>query len=49
MENQEDQGTNVPVPKLVKVYLRMRTAKDLLVKNHEAEVSKLDASMDQIK
>lgn len=49
MENQEDQGTNVPIPRLVKVYLRMRVAKDLLVKNHEAEVAKLDTNMDQIK
>jgi hypothetical protein len=42
------EGT-VPPEKLVKVYLRMRTVRDALVKDHEAELSQVEASMQQVK
>jgi hypothetical protein len=42
-------GGTVPPEKLVKVYLKMRTARDTLVKDHEAELSKVEDAMQQVK
>jgi hypothetical protein len=42
-------GGTVPPEKLVKVYLKMRTARDTLVKEHEAELSKVETAMQQVK
>lgn len=39
----------LPIPKLVKVYLKMRNARDKMVKDHETELAKLEAGMTQIK
>jgi hypothetical protein len=40
---------SVPVDKLVRVYLKMRTARDKLVKEHETELAKIEGGMTQIK
>ena len=49
MEPAAPAGGTVPPEKLVKVYLKMRTARDTLVKDHEAELSKVEAAMQQVK
>lgn len=41
--------SSVPVDKLVRVYLKMRTARDKLVKDHETALAKMDSGMQQIK
>jgi hypothetical protein len=42
-------GGKVLPEKLVRVYLKMRTARDTLVKEHEAELSKVEGAMQQVK
>lgn len=49
MDDDSETGATPQLPKLVKVYLKMRTARDKMVKEHEAEVAKIDAGMNQIK
>lgn len=49
MDDDSETGATPQLPKLVKVYLKMRTARDKMVKEHEAEVAKIDAGMSQIK
>lgn len=41
--------STVAPEKLVRVYLKMRTARDQLVKEHEAELSKVEDGMNQVK
>ena len=45
----EEAGGPVSLEKLVRVYLKMRTARETLVRNHEAELGSLDANMQAIK
>lgn len=49
MEESDKDGYVVPPEKLVKVYLKMREARDKLVKAHEAQLTKLENDMKQVK
>lgn len=50
MTEQADQaGGTVPLEKLVRVFLKMRAAKDEMVRNHEREVAQLEAGLQNIK
>ena len=44
-----DLGESLPLEKLVKVYLKMRTARDKLVAEHESELKNIEGGMQQIK
>lgn len=45
----EEAGGTVSPEKLVRVYLKMRNARDKLVREHEAELGTLDANMQAVK
>lgn len=49
MEETAPAVSTVAPEKLVRVYLKMRTARDQLVKEHEAELSKVEEGMNQVK
>lgn len=49
MDESDKTGGTVPPEKLVKIYLKMRTARDKLVKAHEEELGKLEEAMKQVK
>lgn len=42
-------GGNVPLEKLVRVYVKMREAKSRIVKEHEEQIEKIDSDMQSIK
>ena len=42
-------GGNVPLEKLVRVYIKMRGAKERLTKDFEAQIEKIEADMQTIK
>lgn len=45
----ESTGGNVPLEKLVRIFIKMRGAKDKLVKEHEAQIEKIESDMQIIK
>lgn len=49
MEESDKDGGTVPPEKLVKVYLKMREAREKMVKAHEAQLEQLEAAMKQVK
>ena len=49
MEESDKGGGTVPPEKLVKAYLRMREARDKMVKAHEAQLEQLENDMKQVK
>jgi len=49
MDESEKAGGTVPPEKLVRVYLKMREAKDKLVRAHETALDKLESDMKQVK
>jgi len=49
MEEDSEAGATPALPKLVRVYIKMRTAREKMVKDHDAEIAKIDAGMNQIK
>lgn len=40
---------HVPLEKMIRVYIKMRTARDKLVKEHEEELAKIETGMQSIK
>lgn len=42
-------GDNVPLEKLVRVFLKMRGARDKMVKEHEATLGELEAQMQSVR
>jgi len=49
MDKSDKGGGTVPPEKLVKVYLKMRQARDTMVKAHETELEKLESAMKLVK
>jgi hypothetical protein len=49
VETEGEASPKVPVDRLVRAFLKMRTAKEKLVKEHEEEVAKLDEGLKTIK
>lgn len=49
MEESDKGGGTVPPEKLVKAYLKMREARDKMVKAHEAQLEQLESDMKQVK
>ena len=45
VETESEASAKVPVDRLVRAFLKMRTAKEKLVKEHEEEVAKLDEGL----
>lgn len=45
----DEAGGNVPLEKLVRVFLKMRNARDKLVKEHEAELGAIEAQMQAVR
>jgi hypothetical protein len=42
-------GGNVPLEKLVRIYIKMRGAKEKMVKEHEGQIAKIDSDMQTVK
>ena len=49
VETEGEASPTVPVDRLVRAFLKMRTAKEKLVKEHDEEVAKLDEGLKTIK
>jgi hypothetical protein len=49
MEVVAETKAHVPLEKLVRVYMKMRTARDKLIKDHEAELEKVESGMQAVK
>ncbi len=49
MEKSDKDGGTVPPEKLVRVYLKMREARDKMVKAHETQLGQLEDVMKQVK
>lgn len=48
-ETVEETKAQVPLEKLVRVYMKMRTARDKMVKDHETELEKVESGMQAVK
>lgn len=48
-ESVEEAGGNVPLEKLVRVFLKMRGVRDRMVKEHEAALGELEAQMQSVR
>lgn len=48
-ESVDEAGGNVPLEKLVRVFLKMRGARDKMVKEHEAALGELEAQMQSVR
>lgn len=48
-ESVDSTGDNVPLEKLVRVFLKMRGARDKMVKEHEAALGELEAQMQSVR
>lgn len=48
-ESVEEAGGNVPLEKLVRVFLKMRGARDKMVKEHEVALGELEAQMQSVR